>query len=194
MRESAVPLRPVTGFPGLRLLRALRPAVRPSAGDAPSRTPRAWKEHETGTGQQFPRSLRTDRPARCPSMPQRHRHDYAADLHHGLPASDTNQPRSSPARPSARVRTAYQPRSTGFELVVLLKGFTTTVPLVHLPISLARPAPSGSTDVSRRCRGCSRPSRRPPGQAAPSFTNLLRQASGGALPSPLGSTAPRGAP
>src|SRR4030095_6856444 len=38
------------------------------------------------------------------------------------------------------------------------------------------------------------PSWRLPGQAAPSFTGLLRQADGGALSSPPGLMAPRGAP
>jgi hypothetical protein len=40
----------------------------------------------------------------------------------------------------------------------------------------------------------SHPPRRPPGQAAPRFTRLLRQPGGGVLSPPLGHTAPRGAP
>src|SRR5439155_13964890 len=51
----------------------------------------------------------------------------------------------------------------------------TLVPRVLLSATLAGPAPSGSTDASRLCRGCSRPPRRFPGQAAPSFAALLRQ-------------------
>jgi hypothetical protein len=70
----------------------------------------------------------------------------------------------------------------------------TLVPLVRLLVSLAGPAPSGSTDASRHCRGCSRPPRHPPDQAAPSFVSLLRQADGAGLSPPLGYTAPRGAP
>ena len=59
---------------------------------------------------------------------------------------------------------------------------------------LAGPGPSGSTGPSRRCRGCSRPPRRSPDQAASSFTKPLRRPGGGALPSPHEYTAPRGAP
>jgi len=51
----------------------------------------------------------------------------------------------------------------------------TLVPRVLLYVTLTGPAPSGSAGTSRLCRGCSRPSRRFPGQAAPSFAALLRQ-------------------
>jgi hypothetical protein len=64
--------------------------------------------------------------------------------------------------------------------------------LVHLPVSLAGPGPSGSSGPSRRCQGCSHPPRHLPDRAALSFTSLLRQAGGGHL-RPLGNTAPRGA-
>ena len=46
----------------------------------------------------------------------------------------------------------------------------TPVPRVLLFITLAGPAPSGDADTSRRCQGCSHPSRQLPGQAALSFT------------------------
>ena len=46
---------------------------------------------------------------------------------------------------------------------------------VLLSLTLAGPAPSGSTDTSRLCRGCSHPHRRFPDQAAPSFAALLGQ-------------------
>jgi hypothetical protein len=49
-------------------------------------------------------------------MPLPHRHDYAADLHRGLPTGDINQPRSSPT-PQDRVRAASQPTSARLELV-----------------------------------------------------------------------------
>ena len=51
----------------------------------------------------------------------------------------------------------------------------TLVPLVLLSVTLAGPAPSGSTGTSRLCRGCSHPHRHLPARAAPSFTALLRQ-------------------
>ncbi len=64
-------------------------------------------------------------------------------------------------------------------------GASTTDSLaLRLLTLLAGPGPSGSTGPSRRCRGCSRPPRRSPDQAASSFTRPLRRPGGGALPSP----------
>jgi len=100
--------------------------------------------------------------------PLRHRHGYAAVLHRGLPTGKINPIQEFP--PTRAVRTATQPRSTGFELAEVLRGFTPLVPRVHLPVSLAGPTPSGSAGASRRCRGCSPPD--PvvsPDPAAPSF-------------------------
>ena len=67
------------------------------------------------------------------------------------------------------------------------------VPLVHLLVLLAGPAPSGSARASRRCQDCSRPPRRLPDQAVLSFAGLLRQPSGQGLSPQLGTLAPRGA-
>src|SRR4051812_7581241 len=53
---------------------------------------------------------------------------------------------------------------------VEVEGRKTLVPRVLLFVTLAGPAPSGSADPSRRCRGCSHPLRHLPDQAAPSFT------------------------
>jgi hypothetical protein len=96
-------------------------------------------------------------------MPLRHRHGYAADLHRGLPTSAIKPAKEFPARHDGQVRAAIQPTSTGFELAALLRGFTPLVPHVHLLVSLAEPAPSGSTDTSRRCRSCLPPSPASPG-------------------------------
>ncbi len=75
-----------------------------------------------------------------------------------------------------------------------LEGVRPLVPtLVHLPALLAGPEPSGSADSLRRYQGGSRPSLRPQGQAAHSFSRPLRQPTGGVLSSPHGQTAPRGA-
>ena len=63
--------------------------------------------------------------------------------------------------------TAARPASARFEPVYLLRGVTTLVPRVHLPISLAGPGPSGSADPSRRCRGCFPPSPAFPGSGCP---------------------------
>jgi hypothetical protein len=48
-----------------------------------------------------------------------------------------------------------------------LTGLHTLVPLVHLLVSLAGPAPSGSADAPRRCQDCSPPSPASPGSGCP---------------------------
>ena len=83
------------------------------------------------------------------------------------PASDLKTAREFPARHERRVRAAIQPISAGFELAGDLRGVTALVPLVHLPVLLAGPAPSGSTSTSRRCRGCLPPSPAFPGSGCP---------------------------
>lgn len=55
-------------------------------------------------------------------MPLRYRHDYAADLHRGLPADDLKPAQEFPARDEGRVRTAIQPLSTGCRAGGKLKG------------------------------------------------------------------------
>ena len=54
-------------------------------------------------------------------------------------------------------------------------GLWQPVPRVYLPVSLTAPGPSSSTGPTRLCRGCSHPPRRPPAQAASSFTPPLRR-------------------
>jgi hypothetical protein len=65
----------------------------------------------------------------------------------------------------------YAPQSSpyppDFELAGDLRGVTTLVSLVHLPVSLAEPEPSGSTGPSRRCQGCLPPSPASPGSGCP---------------------------
>ncbi len=101
--------------------------------------------------------LPTVRRDRHPAMPLQHRRGYATDIHHGLPASDTNRPRSSPHR-LVRVRAATRPVSARFEPVDLLRSVQSLVPHVCLSVLLAGPDPSGSTGPSRRCQGCLPPS------------------------------------
>jgi hypothetical protein len=99
-------------------------------------------------------------------MPLQHHHDYAADLHRGLPTSDIDQPRSSPRQDvDARCYPAQicQIRTGGLPL----RSFQTLVSHVHLPITLTGPKPSGSTSPSRRCRGCYPPSPVSPGSGCP---------------------------
>ena len=121
----------------------------------------------TGTLGWFPRSPRTACRVRCPAMPLRHRHGYAADLHRGLPTGDIKPAQEFPARHEGQVRAATQPLSTGFELGHLLRGVMALVPRVHLLVLLAEPAPSGSADASRRCRGCFPPFPASPGSGCP---------------------------
>ena len=65
------------------------------------------------------------------------------------------------------VRATAQPLSARFELVSLLRRRSPTGSSVHLSVSLAGPAPSGSADTSRRCRGCLPPSPTSPGPGCP---------------------------
>jgi hypothetical protein len=67
------------------------------------------------------------------------------------------------------------------------EGRKTPVPRVLLSATLAGPAPSGSTGTSRLCQGCSRPPRHHADQAALSYSDLLRQATGEGLSPPHGS-------
>ena len=179
----------MTGFPGLGLLRRLRHAPARSADDEPHPWPTWTADHGTSPGR-FPRSPHTGRRGRCPTLPLRYRHEYAAALPRSLPTGDFNRPGSRP--PSADVhRTPAHIHQIGAG--VSLERRYTLVPHVHLPVSLDGPGSSGSTDPSRRCQGCSHPPRRLPGRAALSFSGLLRQTGDGVLSPPFGNAAPRGA-
>jgi hypothetical protein len=97
---------------------------------------------------------------------------------------NTWRSRSSPPPDKWQVRTAPSPYPPDWSWWAV-KGRQTLISLVHLPVSLTGPAPSGSTDASRRCQGCSHPPRHLPDQAAPSFTWSLRQPGGEGLSPPL---------
>jgi len=126
-------------------------------------------------------------------MPRQPRHGYAADLHHGLRTGDL-PPVSGVAHHDIGRRTLLtDPCPPGLGPARRLRSFATGSLSLHLLVSIAGPRPSGSTSLSRRCRGCSRPPSHLQGQAAPIFTSLLRQAHGGVLSSPPGRMAPRGA-
>ena len=89
------PLRHVTGFPVSDYYGSSAPIPSVSAGNKPSRRPAdCWPVREPADASHvhFP----TVRQGRCPAMPLQHRHGYAADIHHGLPVSDINRPKSSP--------------------------------------------------------------------------------------------------
>jgi hypothetical protein len=102
---------------------------------------------------------------RCPALPLRPRHGYAAVLPHGLPTSPCRPARKSPEgvhRCPAHIRQVGAGNT--------LEGVPPLVHVVlHLSVLLAGPGLSGGADPSRRCRGCSRPPLRLQGRAAPSF-------------------------
>ena len=164
------PLGPFAMWPAFPASDYYGPAAPPQGRRRTTRSPAVSclaGRPRTGTRGWFPRSPQTARRVRCPAMPLRHRHGYAAGLHRGLPTSVTKPAKEFPARHNGQVRTAIQPISTGFELAALLRGFTPLVPHVHLLVSLAEPAPSGSTGASRRCRGRLPPSPASPGSGCP---------------------------
>ena len=186
-------LRHAAGFPDLGLLRRLRPVPELSADDEPARRRPDWPEGRAARGP-FPRSPMTVRQVRRPAFPRQHRHEYAAGLPHGLLADPVDQLRSRPSEPRPGVHcdpAHIHQVGAGSGLA----GVRPLVPaLVHLPVSHAGPGPSGSTDPSRRCQGCSHPPLRPQARAALSFSRPLRRPTGGVLSPPHGHTAPRGAP
>ena len=88
-------------------------------------------------------------------------------------------PRAGPKFPplpagQSEVRAAPDPKPPGLSRYGF-EGRFTPVPRVLLSITLAGPAPSGSTGTPRRCQDCSHPPQHLPGQAVLSFTVLLRQ-------------------
>jgi len=136
-----------------------------------------------------PPGRRVRRPA--PALPRQPRHGYAAALPPGLltghyqPATE-----SLAAIVARRACTAARPRSARFgagtSRTARQRWFLASTCSLHLLVLLAGPGPSGSASPSRRCQGCSHPPVRLHDQAALSAAGLLRQASGGALPSPPG--------
>jgi hypothetical protein len=148
----------------------------PSAGvgPIPSRfvwpTRRMWNSHEW-----FPRSLLSVRQVRHPALPLRHLHGYAVVLHRGLP---TRKVEFQPRVPHPLNRTGAHRQPAHIHRVgagPMSRGVTQPISCVYLPVSLTAPGPSGSAGPSRLCRGCSHPPRRPPDQAASSFTPSLRR-------------------
>ena len=155
----------------------------PSADDVPA-LPACWPHAARAAPAGSHVHRKADRRVRRPALPLRHRHGYAAGIHHGLPAGVHMPAREFPATRRQRVRTAPSPYPPDLSWWAV-KGRQALVPLVHLPVSLAGPAPSGSTSTFRHCQGCSRPPRRLPDQAALSFTRPLRRPGGKGLSPPL---------
>jgi hypothetical protein len=98
------------------------------------------------------------------------------------------------ARQERRVRTANQPESAGLELAAREKGVTQPVPLVYLPVSLTAPGPSGSTEPTRLCRGCSPLSGDPRLRLPPASPRRCDDGEMDGLSPPSGTAAPRGTP
>ena len=86
-----------------------------------------------------------------------------------------------------------RPTSTRLEPVPRLRGFDHWFTLVHLPVSLAGPGPSGGADPSRRCRGCSHPPLRSPGSGCPQLQRPAATGRRWSLSSHSITSAPRGA-
>jgi hypothetical protein len=180
-RSPAVPLRHVHASRVLGLLRALRHDPPPTADDAPAHRPEGG---EGGHGS-LPTFTTTRSTSEVPS--------YTPAASPGVRRSPSPWPPHRPLHTGCGVARRYRdgralltgPDPPGWSRHVAY-GASTLVPRVHLLVLLAGPGPSGSAGPSRRCQGCSHPPARLHGQAALSFAGLLRQAGGGALPSPPG--------
>jgi hypothetical protein len=99
-------------------------------------------------------------------------------------------PTNQPGRGAHRTR----PISTRFGAGDILRDVITQVPRVLLSVTLAGPAPSGSTGTSRLCQGRSHPPPAPPRVRLPSAPPpCCDRVSGEGLSPPLDTAAPHGA-
>ena len=176
--ELAAPLRHVTGLPGLRLLRGLRPVAAPSDDGDPARHRPGWSAGRA-TGDSSHVHHTADRRGGCPAIPLQPRHGYAADLHHGLLPDEKQSGAESPVDQAC---TAVRPRSTRLEPARRLRGFqhwftsAYTYPsclpgMDHLAVP-AHPVVVGAAPTVP-CTS--------QGSAAPSFDSPLRRAEGGSF-------------
>ena len=101
-----------------------------------------------------------------PTLPRQPRRAYAADLRRDLLARrlDGLRSRTLSLRAAAHCIPA---QIRQIRAGTTLTGLYTLVPRVRLLALLAGPAPSGSADASRRCRGCFPPSPASPGSDCP---------------------------
>jgi hypothetical protein len=101
-----------------------------------------------------------------PTLPRQPRRAYAADLRRDLLTRRIDGLRSR--TPNLRATVHCLPAQIRqIRAGAPLTGLYTLVPRVRLLALLAGPAPSGSTDASRRCRGCLPPSPASPGSGCP---------------------------
>jgi hypothetical protein len=163
--DSLVSFAPCPAFPGSDYYETSAPPDdhQPATG-LPS--PHLARREEGGH-RWFPRSPRTDRRGRRPAVipaasPQLRRRPSPWPPR---PALSAGHRASSPhSRPPC---TAPRPRSARFRAGSSLTGRRHWFLSVHLLVSLAGPAPSGSTGTSRRCQGCFPPSPASPGSGCP---------------------------
>ena len=156
--EHTGPLRHVTGFPGLGLLRVLRPIPPASAGNGPSRRPAQCRPVREPAGW-FPRSLSNrstgSAPNYAPATSPRLRRRHSPWPPESATSTDQRVPHT---RRRVWVCVATRPQSAGFEPLGILRSFRSLVPHVRLSVLLAGPGPSGGAGPSRRCQGCCPPS------------------------------------
>lgn len=187
-------LRHVPGFPGLGLLRPLRPITfhQPTTGLP---TENRWPRSPMGETRWFPRSLLSIRDRRWPALLQRPRHGYAAGFHRGLPIRQDNPSREFPdplkAIGDAPQASPYPPSwSWHPELEELYDTGSSRPPLSHAhrtrTIRQYWHVPTSSGLLSA-LPGVSR-------IRLPSATAIvLRHNHFGVIPPPIWTTAPRGA-
>ena len=170
--ELAGPLRPVTGSPGLlgrslrlRLLRVLRPTHTASAGNGPS-PPTGRLPAGQGAEGWFPRSLCNRSSGEAPGYAPATSPHLRRRLSVWPPCRRHLPVRELPAIGGYALLPSPDP--SGFELVDRLERLCYAgSPSLHLPVSLAGPAPSDGAGTSRRCRGCLPPSPAFPSSGCP---------------------------
>ena len=136
----------------LGLLRGLRHGQVPSADDEPALRTAGCRTGRAAPGR-FPRSPPPSRRVSRPAVPRQHRHPYAAVIQDGLPTGTLKRLRSRLRLPNAKALLHPGPDPPDFEPGGSVTGRQALVPLVRRLVSLAGPAPSGSTGTSRRCQG-----------------------------------------
>ena len=136
---------------GSRAPRTLRCSISITPSLAPGSAAKVGHDRLADIGRQRQRVLTTalamdqQRPGPPVDVVQSDRGDLTGDI---------TQSKSSPhdrSRAGARCDPAHVRQVLGWW--TLLRGFQSLVPHVYLSVSLAEPAPSGSTDTARRCQG-----------------------------------------
>ena len=140
----------------------------PSTDDESSRRRPGWPvgrghQHGSHVHHRFPRQ------GRRPAMPQRPSTSTPQTFPVTTRPADFITPAGCPdaGRDPRQSSPQPSPHPPGSSRWFRLRGFVTLVPHVRLSVSLARPRPSGSTDLPRRCQGCFPPSPASPGSGCP---------------------------